>query len=153
MGIKKLKKIFLFLILFFISYNLNAQIAEVKLKNRISPVKVKNLRFFYYKSLIPSPFLIVSLKEQRHKYIKFHVKELRKIEFKKLAGGKNFYPTFLIYIYLKRGGHYIKAYNIPLKAITGINRGRKWKLKLELNNLYERNIKNLKEIIFYNEKF
>ncbi len=152
MGIKKLKKYLLFLILFFICCNLNAQMAEVKFKNRIFPVKIKNLRFFYYKSLIPSPFLIVSLKEQKHKYIKFHVKNIRKIEFKKLAGGKNFYPTFLIYIYLEKGGHYIKAYNVPLKAITGIRRGVNWKLKLELNNFYEKNIKNLKEIIFYHEK-
>ncbi len=144
----------MFLISILIIFNLtilHARVAEIKMKNRIFPLKINNLKFFHYKFIIPSPYLIVSLKEQRFKYMKFHVNEIKKIVFKKLAGGRNFYPTYLIHIYLEKGGHYIPAYNVPLKELVGYKNGKKWKLKLQLNRLYENNVYNLKEIRFYEE--
>ena len=151
MGIKKLKNFFVIILMVFNFYILNARVAEIKMKNRIFPLKITNLKFYHYKFIIPTSYLIVSLKEQRFKYMKFHINEIKKIEFKKFVGGRNFFPTYLVNIYLKNGGHYISAYNAPLKELNGYKNGKKWKLKLQLNGLYEKNIYNLKEIKFYEE--
>ena len=145
-----MNKIFSTLFIYFIVLviPLKATDGYIKLKDRLTPVYVTNISFLYYGSYNPAPVVVFSFKEQKHKFIKYSFDEIRKIEFVKPIGEKNFAPVYYIKVWLKRGGHFLHGYLLPITKIEGYHYRRKWQLPLEYESSYQNNIFKIKEIIF-----
>lgn len=146
------KLILSFAIIILSGINLHSTNAYVYLKNRINPLYITDIKFFYYLTLKPVPALIFSFKEQRGKFQKYIFDEVREIDFDKVVGHKNLYPVFLIKVYLKRGGYYIPGFCLPLMKITGYLYNRKWEYYMQLDTEYEENAHNLKKILFFKDR-
>ena len=144
-----IKKIILFaLIAIFISITIYAANGRIKLRDRLLPLYVTDIKLLYYGDITPIPVVVFSFKEQKFKYIKYSFDEIRKLEFVKVVGEKNFAPVYYIKVWLRKGGHFLHGYLLPITKIEGFHYRRKWDFPLEYESSYQENIFNIKEIEF-----
>ncbi len=121
--------------------------AYLYFKNRINPLYIQNIEFYYYKSLIGNKSIVILLEDQG-KYHEFKFERLRDIEFKRFIGARYLRPIFRIRIFLKENAHFLDASLMPLRKITGFYNGRSWSYNLTIvGDNYEK-VMNVDKIHF-----
>ncbi len=141
--------ILLFVVLIIASRSNNAVATDayLYLKDKIYPLYIQHIEFYYYKSHIGNESIVVLLKEQG-KYHEYKFKHLRDIEFKQFIGARYLRPIFKIRVFLKESSHFLDASLMPLRKISGLYNGRSWSYNITIvGNNYEKAM-NLDRIHF-----
>ncbi|GAB6162754.1 hypothetical protein JCM12298_19140 [Desulfothermus naphthae] len=120
--------------------------AYVFLKNRIVPIYVQNIKFYYATQTSGRESAICM---GRGTYMEFNFNKIRQIKFLKYIGARrNLYPVYRVKISFNESCSDMELTLIPLKMIYGFSQGTTWRYRLLFNEGYKTNIDNIKSIKF-----